>query len=370
MSKFEIDCTKCSFQVQELEIIEVLIRKLENNLKEIRTGVGSLDGCNELVPVLHKIEEDIHCQAESTRNMKEGLERIIHCYKKADKNSQKSIEVSSELHLACVGNNIYLNDEDDTSVNLIIDKDFGAVVGAAVGAVVGAAVGATVGAAIGSIIGHIYGSLLNKSDDVDSANDTDEKNPANCLGKEGYQLLIELELGTELSKCKYIKVDEEGNIVEIKNHDVGDGGVTVGIGIFVNDSYEERISMLKDLGVTWNNTDQWVPIDIIEQAFRNISGYYEETVNTIISDYNLSVSQSQYDALFLMAYNRPALFYEGGAVYTMLASGNSNMSDWREALINEYKQLDGWDEFGNGWTNRIDDMLELYFYGEYDRTHG
>ena len=71
-----------------------------------------------------------------------------------------------------------------------------------------------------------------------------------------------------------------------------------------------------------------------------------------------------------MAYNRPALFYEGGAVYTMLASGNSNMSDWREALINEYKQLDGWDEFGNGWTNRIDDLLELYFYGEYDRTNG
>lgn len=219
MSKFEIDCTKCSFQVQELEIIEVLIRKLENNLKEIRTGVGSLDGCNELVPVLHKIEEDIHCQADSTRNMKEGLERIIQYYKKADKNSQIPIEVSPELHLVCASNNnIYLNDNGDEEKT-------------AIGNIFSYFIGKSIGAAVGAVIGTIIsgrGEDIKKSENGEEKNEYRESTKELVKQEEGAPFLeprinddgtITIGYGYDFTEeedpdmfNKYLCRDEEGNI--------------------------------------------------------------------------------------------------------------------------------------------------------------
>jgi|GEM_PF-7086471 len=189
------------------------------------------------------------------------------------------------------------------------------------------------------------------------------------FGKDGYQLLIELELGTNLSKYNYIRLDSVGNISHIRNHDVGDGGITIGVGIYVKSTNASRIKMLEELGIKWNDTTQWVPIADVEKAFKNIASKYETTIKKAIDKNNLSVSQAQYDALFLLAYNRPALFNEGGAVNKLLSTNNDNKSDWRDAIISEYKTLNQWEKYGKGWSNRLEDTLELYFDEDYTRTH-
>lgn len=61
-----------------------------------------------------------------------------------------------------------------------------------------------------------------------------------------------------------------------------------------------------------------------------------------------------------MAYNRPALFSDGGAIDYLLATGSHNMDEWRDKIIKEYQTLDGWEKFGKGWTNRLEDELELF----------
>lgn len=190
------------------------------------------------------------------------------------------------------------------------------------------------------------------------------------ISKKGYEFLVDLELGVDWKNADYIKLDAQGNIVSIRNQDVGDGGITVGVGIYVKESDMERIEMLDKLGITWNDTEQWVSYDVATQAYNNISGRYIDLVDGILKKYNVTVTQEQYDALFVMAYNREALFCEGGAVAKMLSSGNNNISDWRSALLEEYQALGGWKDYADGWTNRIDDELELYFKGDYIRNHG
>ncbi len=201
-------------------------------------------------------------------------------------------------------------------------------------------------------------------------NDLNGAKMVTSLSEKGYDFLVRLELGDDWKEAEFIKTDDQGNIVAIRNHDVGDGGITVGVGIFVNESNAERIKMLESLDITWNDTKQWVPYDKITQAFNNISGKYREMVDKAIKTYNLTVTQEQYDALFLMAYNRPNFFSDGGAVNAMLASKNDNIDDWRNALLNEYKSTKNWDIYKNGWTNRVEDQLELYFKGDYVKNHG
>ncbi len=195
-----------------------------------------------------------------------------------------------------------------------------------------------------------------------------EENEKLTLSDKGYKLLIHIELGTDLRSYDYIELDENGNISKIRNHNVGDGGTTVGIGIFVNESYPERIKMLNDLGIDWQDTTQWVSIDDVEQVFSEISDTYSSPVDNIIEKYNLQLTQEQYDALFLMAYNRLKLFEDGGTIDTLLAEKNNNKEEWRIAILEEYKGLKDWGKYGNGWTNRIDEQLELFFEGDYIRT--
>ena len=78
---------------------------------------------------------------------------------------------------------------------------------------------------------------------------------------------------------------------------------------------------------------------------------------------------NEYDALVIAVYNRPTLANEGHALDTLLKANNHNKDTWRTTLTNEYKGLANWGIYGNGWTNRINDEIELYFDGDYVRNH-
>ena len=106
----------------------------------------------------------------------------------------------------------------------------------------------------------------------------------------------------------------------------------------------------------------------VEQMFSEISNTYSLKVDNLIEKHNLQLTQEQYDALFLMAYNRPKLFEDGGTIDILLAAKNNNREDWKIAILEEYKELKNWEKYKNGWTNRLDEQLDLFFEGDYIRT--
>lgn len=96
---------------------------------------------------------------------------------------------------------------------------------------------------------------------------------------------------------------------------------------------------------------------------------YTSTVDNLLKRHNYTAFQNEYDALVIAVYNRPALAKEGHALDTLIKNNNRNKDDWRTTLINEYKGLRNWNTYGKGWSNRIEDELELYFDNDYVRNH-
>lgn len=183
------------------------------------------------------------------------------------------------------------------------------------------------------------------------------------LSSDGYDYLTRLEINSSL-----IHYDEEGNIVEIKNHDVGDGGVTIGMGIFVSYSDEKELMRLKSKGINVN-VGEWNTYDDVYELYCERSIKYEENVNNIVNRNDLLLTQNQYDAIYVMVYNRPALSVEGAAYDKYFSSNNPTCEKYIDSLVDEYKTLKTWDSYGEGWTNRIKNSADVYFDSDYSKKY-
>lgn len=187
--------------------------------------------------------------------------------------------------------------------------------------------------------------------------------PANGYSSNGIALLTIWEIGPSSPYCQY---DSSGNITAIRNAQLDDGGYTVGVGNFIAYGDQDTIDYyINTYGVDPTDTTQYVPIDVVYQIFYDRLTEYTGYVDTMVNNLGLNLSQQQYDAIMLLAYNKPVLVFEGGAIYNLLSEGNNNRDDWRTAILNYYQSLSDWDKFHESWTNRTEDFLECYFDGEY-----
>ena len=197
-----------------------------------------------------------------------------------------------------------------------------------------------------------------------SSNTGNGSSKASGFSDNGLSLLCDLEVGNK------VKRDSSGRITAIKIEDIGDGGYTVGFGVYIKHGDQATIDYYKKTyGIDVTDTSAYVPIDVCQKIFDNEIGKYTGYVDSAVKRYGLDLTQSQYDALTIMAYNRPSILNDGHAVGDLLKAGNMNPEDWRNAMINEYQGLKNWNKYGNGWTNRIDDELECFFQGDYKRNH-
>ncbi len=197
-----------------------------------------------------------------------------------------------------------------------------------------------------------------------SSNTGNGSSKASGFSDNGLSLLCDLEVGNK------VKRDSSGRITAIKIEDIGDGGYTVGFGVYIKHGDQATIDYYKKTyGIDVTDTSAYVPIDVCQKIFDNEIGKYTGYVDSAVKRYGLDLTQSQYDALTIMAYNRPSILNDGHAVGDLLKTGNMNPEDWRNAMINEYQGLKNWNKYGNGWTNRIDDELECFFQGDYKRNH-
>lgn len=183
------------------------------------------------------------------------------------------------------------------------------------------------------------------------------------LSENGFKLLASYEATSAVK-------DKKGNVVSIPILDVGDGMYTIGIGNTVKKTDTKTIQEYKEkYGVDVTKVGAQVDIKTCMKIYNDHVNTYTSTVDNLLKRHNYTASQNEYDALVIAVYNRPALAKEGHALDTLIKNNNRNKDDWRTTLINEYKGLKNWNTYGKGWSNRIEDELELYFDNDYVRNH-
>ena len=187
--------------------------------------------------------------------------------------------------------------------------------------------------------------------------------PSKGLSEKGFKLLASYEATSAVK-------DKKGNVVSIPILDVGDGMYTIGIGNTVKKTDTKTIQEYKEkYGVDVTKVGAQVDIKTCIKIYNDHVNTYASTVDNLLKRHNYTASQNEYDALVIAVYNRPALAKEGHALDMLIKNNNRNKDDWRTTLINEYKGLKNWNTYGKGWSNRIEDELELYFDNDYVRNH-
>ena len=183
------------------------------------------------------------------------------------------------------------------------------------------------------------------------------------LSENGFKLLASYEA------TRAVK-DKKGNVVSIPILDVGDGMYTIGVGNTVKKTDTKTIQEYKrKYGVDVTKVGTQVDIKTCMKIYNDYVNTYTSAVDNLLKRHNYTASQNEYDALVIAVYNRPALAKEGHALDTLIKNNNRNKNDWRKTLVDEYKGLKNWNIYGKGWSNRIEDELELYFDNDYVRNH-
>ena len=222
-------------------------------------------------------------------------------------------------------------------------------------------------------ISHMPGSeianMLNLAHEYCRMNPSNASGSVDGLSDEGFNLLCSYEL-PYADDCEY---DAEGNIISIPIMDVGDGAYTVSFGIAIDKDDEERIKYFLDTyGIDVTQVGQQIDISICRQIYNDNEAYYKGVVDSLIERTGFKPTQEQYDALYVAIYNRPVLGAAGGTFEKLIESGNQDYEHWLSTILNDYEEgvsAQKWTDYHEGWSNRTEDELELYFDGDYERTH-
>jgi len=75
-------------------------------------------------------------------------------------------------------------------------------------------------------------------------------------------------------------------------------------------------------------------------------------------------SQHEFDALVIQSYN-------GAYSDVMDAFGDKSLDDDQalEKALQTYREFKTWDIHGDGWTNRINNTINLYRHGDYTKLY-
>lgn len=182
------------------------------------------------------------------------------------------------------------------------------------------------------------------------------------LTDDGLIFLYECELGSKEGwiNSDFIQLDENGKIVKIKIQDVGDGGYTLGFGIYISEDDQDRIALAESLGIKWNDLNYWVDIEDVNIMFSHVSPYYHNVEKGIERSTQKILTPQQYDAIFSLIYLRPK-FQEK---IIELINSNADKETWKKDLLYELESLPDYQRYP-GWVDRIERTVDLYFDGIY-----
>lgn len=184
------------------------------------------------------------------------------------------------------------------------------------------------------------------------------------ISEKGFKLLSDIEVPAGAKK------DKNGKIISIPIVDVGDDKYTVGMGNAVDKNDTKTIAEYKrKYGVDVTKVGAQVDYDTCLRIFNDHIEEFTGTLDRMLKRNGYVPTQNEYDAMVIAVYNRPALANPGNALDTLIKNNSHNREEWRTTILNEYKGLDLWNSKGRGWTNRINEEIELFFDGDYTKNY-
>lgn len=171
------------------------------------------------------------------------------------------------------------------------------------------------------------------------------------ISDKGAELLISIEVG-----------DFEGD--KIMMEDLGDGGITIGFGTFIKHgdneskrSYEEKYNITITEG-------EYLSRETAMKIYKDSLSYYEGVVSSFAENSDVYLTQNQFDALTIQAYNRPSASYLAPYLNDELSDESlvdQIMGVYRANTTDEY-----YSKYSDGWRNRVSKQVDLYRYGIYE----
>ena len=209
---------------------------------------------------------------------------------------------------------------------------------------------------------NVHGSEYEKEDMNEDNGSSDYSTGAPYMSKEGMMALMELEVLSEYSLKKGYLVVENGRLIGIKPHLVGDGGITVGFGDYLSKDdltfYEEKGYHLSTQESDFNQIkDVVIPVEVcFEKFLADVDSYYKSLKKQIDDGELRELSQQEMDALMIGKYQTGSL---GADVQTKV-----NANAGKDELKDEYM------ENRAKYKDRIDTELDIYFDGNYEVAGG
>ncbi len=161
----------------------------------------------------------------------------------------------------------------------------------------------------------------------------------------------------------------------IRPYDVGDGVITFGPGVTYSTEKEGIEDINKKYNTEYTISNNCIDLDILFKLQKDIMYIYEDYVSKKTFEHRIKVTQNEFDALLLLAYNSPN-FLKEEEVINMLKDKDHTKKEYISSINNYYKQMRNYydnqdtiepnDGFGQGWYNRITDSAEVFFEQEYE----
>jgi|GEM_PF-6589125 len=197
-----------------------------------------------------------------------------------------------------------------------------------------------------------------------------------AISSKGINLLKQYEyMGKEYMVC------ENGVLVAILSRDVeGKGNITYGYGtLFYNNDADKK--RLRDVYGLSFGLKVRTPIATCEKMMHDYFATRYAGLHNFTKDNDMWIKQNHFDALTMHRYLRGTLGSDTQAMlktmfansknkHTKAATLKSNFSTkLYDAMLADLKKLGNWSTYGNGWTSRLKDEMELFFDGDDKRNY-
>lgn len=119
----------------------------------------------------------------------------------------------------------------------------------------------------------------------------------------------------------------------------------------------------EEYGIDATTYVQWVLIDTALRLYHTKVVEYEDKVKAWAKSENIMLTQNQFDALTIQAYNK----WRPEIAEAYVSTGSKE--DRVRKVIDEYKQFKGWDVHGPGWENRIRCQMDVFMDADYAKKY-
>ena len=163
--------------------------------------------------------------------------------------------------------------------------------------------------------------------------------------------------------------DENGNVIGIRNTELGDGGYTIGHGTWIRYGDTAKIQSIIDrYGVDPRDPNAYLPIEAADELMREEALEKEQIVKKwALENGHENMTQQEFDGLVVQAYHA----WHGEYAEAYLDPSKSDEDVVAEIMEGyaKYNTDQVMKENGKGWENRVRYTVQVIRHGDYTKRY-